>query len=215
MHLALRLPAQVIEELVSQHVCNRLGLPAQQFTNTCHRCKDVAMRCRTLLVAFVACLIPAVVTSASTTHAAHTAPATTDHLVSSSRTQKQMGLLHIPRLRVTTPIFNGVTNAQFDIGVGQWPGSPKPGAKGNIVIGGHRTSAKRPFADIDKLKNGDEMFLYRDGKKYRYVVSKSMIVTRTAMWIINPTSTPTLTLFSCHPKGQISHRYVIRATFVS
>ena len=170
------------------------------------------MRCRALLLAFVACLIPSVATS---TPIAHAAPSHTDHLVSSSRTQKQMGLLHIPRLRVTTPIFNGVTNAQFDIGVGQWPGSPKPGANGNIVIGGHRTSAKRPFADIDKLKNGDEMFLYRDGKKYRYVVSKTLIVTRTAVWIINPTSTPTLTLFSCHPKGQTSHRYVIRATFVS
>jgi sortase (surface protein transpeptidase) len=24
-----------------------------------------------------------------------------------------------------------------------------------------------------------------------------------------------LTLFSCHPKGKTSHRYVIRATFVS
>lgn len=176
------------------------------------------MRCRVPLLTFCAFLVPAVATSAPSAHAAqaaHPAPAVTDHPAASSRTQKQMGLLHIPRLRVTEPIFNGVTNAQFNIGVGQWPGSPNPGTNGNIVIGGHRTSAKRPFANIDKLKDGDEMFLYRDGKKYRYVVSKSLIVKKTAIWIINPTSTPTLTLFSCHPKGKTSHRYIIRAAFVS
>ena len=173
------------------------------------------MRRHTLPFAVLACLVFTAFTHTSVAHAADSAPARKDNSSFVSRAPKQMGLLHIPKLRVTSPIFNGVTNAQFDIGVGQWPGSPKPGTDGNIVIGGHRTSAKRPFADIDKLKNGDEMFLYRDGKKYRYVVSKKLIVTRTAIWIINPTSTPTLTLFSCHPKGKTSHRYVIRAIFVS
>ena len=173
------------------------------------------MRCRALLLSFAACLLSSTAVSAPVAQAALTSQPHNEQLVVASRTSKQMGLLYIPALRITTPIFEGVTNAQFDAGVGQWPGSPKPGANGNIVIGGHRTSAMRPFANIDKLKNGDEMFIYRNGKKFRYVVSKSMIVTRTAVWIINPTSTPTLTLFSCHPKGKTSHRYVIRATFAS
>jgi sortase A len=173
------------------------------------------MRCRVPLLAFCACLMTAATTSAPVAHATNAVPSHADSYVSATRAPKQMGMLHIPALRMYEPIYEGVTNAQFDIGVGQWPGSPKPGVNGNIVIGGHRTSGIRPFANIDKLKNGDTMYVVRDGKRFRYVVSKKLIVTRTAVWIIHPTSTPTLTLFSCHPKGQTSHRYVIRATFVS
>ena len=153
---------------------------------------------------------------ATTVHASpHSNSEIPVRISASPAAQKKLGQLRIPSLRVTATIYEGVTDAQFDIGVGEWPGGPKPGAVGNIVIGGHRTAAKRPFANIDKLMSGDIIVLARDGKTFRYAVTKTIIVTKTAVWITQPTQTAMLTLFTCHPKGKTSHRYVIRASFIS
>ena len=150
---------------------------------------------------------------ASSAHA--TQPHTSAQIHALPSAQKSVGRLQIPSLRIAETIYVGVTDAQFHIGVGQLPGGPALGTKGNVVIGGHRTSAHRPFANLDKLKNGDQIIVHRNGKKFRYVVSKTFVVTKHALWILKPTTNSSLTLFSCHPKGKTSHRYVIRATFVS
>jgi sortase A len=161
---------------------------------------------------FIALLASAVPTTSA--HAV-TQSHTSAHVHAASRVQKSVGRLQIPSLRISETIYEGITDAQFNIGVGQMPGSPELGTTGNIVIGGHRTSAKHPFANIDRMKKGDEIIVFRNGKKFRYLVSKTFIVTKHALWILKPTPASTLTLFSCHPKGKTSHRYVIRATFVS
>lgn len=168
------------------------------------------MRRLGIFLAALACAIPATNAHAS----AQSTSTMRDENHSVSATQKQLGQLRIPALGVTSTIFQGVTNAQFDIGVGEWPGSPQPGTNGNIVIGGHRTSAKRPFAKIDKLKKGDAILLTRNGKTFRYRVTKTFIVTKNDIWITRPTATATLTLFTCHPVGKTSHRYIIRASYV-
>jgi sortase A len=161
-----------------------------------------------IFLASLTCVIPMVTAPVSATALAHR-----DSAFSSEGEEAAVGILSIPRLKLTSPIYLGVSYEQFDVGVGEWPGSPKPGKKGNIVIGGHRTSGNRPFANIQRLKTGDAIYLKKNGKSFRYVVSKSLIVSKTALWITKPTTTSTLTLFSCHPVGKTSHRYVIRATY--
>ncbi len=161
-----------------------------------------------IFFASLTCVIPMVSAPVSATALIHT-----DSAFSSATKKVAVGTLSIPRLKVKSNIYVGVTDEQFNIGVGEWPGSPKPGNAGNIVIGGHRTSAHRPFANIHKLKTGDAIYLKKNGKSFRYVVAKTLIVSRTAIWITKPTAKSTLTLFSCHPVGKTSHRYVIRATY--
>ena len=167
------------------------------------------MRRLGLFIAVLACAIPA--TSA---HASNQSLSSATNNKAPSA-QNTLGRLQIPALRVNETIYEGVTDAQFDLGVGQLRGVPALGTKGNIVIGGHRTSAKRPFLNIDRLKNGDEIIVHRNGRKFRYVISKTFVVTKHALWILKPTTNSTLTLFSCHPKGKTSHRYVVRATYIS
>jgi sortase A len=169
------------------------------------------MRRLGIFLAALACTIPATAAHAS---AQSTSVERNENLYSSVA-QKKLGQLRIPSLGVSSTIYQGVTDAQFDIGVGEWPGGPQPGMNGNIVIGGHRTAAKRPFAKIDKLKKGDAIFLTRGGKTFRYQVTKTFIVTKNDVWITKPTATATLTLFTCHPVGKTSHRYIIRASYVS
>ena len=37
------------------------------------------------------------------------------------------------------------------------------------------------------------------------------IVTPDAMWVVNPTDTPTATLFACHPPGSTRERIIVFA----
>lgn len=132
--------------------------------------------------------------------------------VSAPAPPKRVGTLTIPKLHVTQPIYSGVTSSIFDRGVGQVPGSALPGQLGNMVIGGHRTSGMRPFYDIQKLRKGDRILVTRGGTVYTYVVNGTRIVKPSATWILDPTPTSTLTLFSCHPRGSIRQRYVVTAS---
>lgn len=127
---------------------------------------------------------------------------------------KPLGVLTIPKLKVTSKVFSGVTMNIFDRGVGQWPGGPAFGDPGNIVIGGHRTSGKRPFYNIDKLAPGDIITLTSRGRVANYAVDKIFIVKPTATWILQPSTEARLTLFSCHPKGSTSRRIVAQATLI-
>ena len=124
---------------------------------------------------------------------------------------KMVGSIIISKLKLKAPIYMGITDSVFDKGVGQWPGTPTAGKKGNIVLGGHRTSANAPFMNIHKLKSGDIISLSVKNKTYKYKVTGHSIVKPTAVWITKQTASPTLTLFSCHPFGKVTHRYVVRA----
>ena len=135
-------------------------------------------------------------------------------VASKSHTLVFVGRISIPRLKVSTTIYKGVTKLQFDRGVGYWPGSALPGENGNIVLGGHRTSNPRPFYNIEKMMVGDLVTVSRPGKSFTYRVQKVMVVKPTDVWIVNPTSQPMLTLFTCHPRGSTSKRYVVRATLL-
>jgi len=43
-----------------------------------------------------------------------------------------------------------------------------------------------------------------------YEMTGSQVVTPKALDIVNPTPTPTATLFACHPPGSAKFRYVVR-----
>lgn len=134
---------------------------------------------------------------------------------STAKKQKAIGRLIIPKLGVNEKMYMGITDRQFDIGVGKWPGTPLAGNPGNIVIGGHRTVASRPFYNIEKLRRGDVITLVEGKKRVSYKVTNRMIVKPNAMWVTKQSNDATLTLFSCHPKGSVNQRYIVRATLMS
>lgn len=139
----------------------------------------------------------------------------TETVSPSSKTKRRaIGRISIPKLGVNQKIYKGISDREFDIGIGKWPGTPRPGEPGNMVLGGHRTSGIRPFYNIDKLKRGDIIYVSEGKKRARYKVTNRMIVRPTAMWVTKQSSRSTLTLFSCHPKGSTKQRYIIRAKLV-
>lgn len=93
---------------------------------------------------------------------------------------------------------------------------------GNIVIYGHSTGGSytpRPndvvsaFSLLQQLQVGDEIIIEIDGIKHKYRMTRSKIVkpNDTSILLGKP-GRETLTLFTCWPPGNQTHRQVITAT---
>lgn len=124
-----------------------------------------------------------------------------------------VGAIAIPRIDVIQNLYRGVTLPTLDKGVGWWPGTAMPGQVGNVVLGGHRVSKKKPFRNLDQLQPGDEIFLSSADGNFVYVVDRTFIVQPTDVWIIDQTTDATLTLFACHPPGSTRERIVVVANY--
>ena len=154
-----------------------------------------------------------------TTVAAAPAPATKPIAPPSQPRAKepivQIGEIHIPKIGLVHPVFEGVTLTVIDKGPGHWPGSARPGQLGNAVFAGHRVTHSHPFRNIDQLVPGDEILFKMNDGTFTYKMTGSEIVTPKDVHIVNPTPDATLTLFACHPPGSAKQRYVVRGAFVS
>jgi sortase A len=123
----------------------------------------------------------------------------------------ELGRMTIPKLGVDMPLYEGIRLSTLDLGPGHWPGSAMPGEAGNVVVGGHRTSKHRVFRNVDDLVAGDQIVFQDANGEHVYIVNRVEIVDPTAIWIIDPTDTPTATLFACHPPGSTRQRIVVFA----
>lgn len=127
----------------------------------------------------------------------------------------EVGSIVIPKIGVDMTMYEGIRLSTLDYGPGHWPGTAMPGEAGNVVVGGHRTSSHRVFRNVDKLTAGDEIIFRSGGLEHVYRVNRVEIVDPTAVWIVNPTETPTATLFACHPPGSTAQRIVVFADLVT
>ena len=126
----------------------------------------------------------------------------------------QIGMIEIPKIGLTHPIFEGNTLTQIDHGPSHWPGTAMPGQRGNSVFAGHRVTRTHPFRHIDRLVPGDLVAFVVGGVRWTYRVTNHQVVTPKDTWIINPTPAATATLFACHPPGSARYRYVVRLELV-
>jgi sortase A len=126
----------------------------------------------------------------------------------------EMGTVSIPAIDVSMTMYEGIRMTTLDFGPGHWPGSALPGQNGNVVVAGHRTSNHKVFRDVDQLVAGDEIIFEDDNGRHVYAVTRIEIVEPTALWIVDPTETPTATLFACHPPGSTAQRIVVFADLI-
>jgi sortase A len=167
--------------------------------------------------------VPLTTAPASSTTTVVPAPVVTDTRVSRSTTPVrvpvnprqrepliEIGTIEIPKIGLTHRLFEGISLTTIDQGPSHWPGTALPGQVGNAVFAGHRVTHSRPFRNIDQLQAGDEVIFNIGGARTVYEMTGSQVVTPKALDIVNPTPTPTATLFACHPPGSARYRYVVR-----
>ena len=98
-----------------------------------------------------------------------------------------------------------------DFMAGHHAGTVNPGDMGNVVIAGHRDIRGKVFYNLDKLKKGDDIYLYSGRGTYHYVVRKTLEVKPSSVEVMAPTSDARLTLITCTPVRFATRRLIIIA----
>ncbi len=107
-----------------------------------------------------------------------------------------------------------------DFAAGWHKNSTAPGKGGNVVLSGHNNIKGAVFRKLYTLKEGDIAHLWSGGKQYTYKIDEVMILEdrdttleqrrANAQWI-QPFDDDRLTLVSCWPENDNSHRVVVIA----
>jgi sortase A len=122
-----------------------------------------------------------------------------------------VGMLDVPRLKLSTPVIEGDDDRTLQRAVGHLPDTPLPWEKGNSAVAGHRDGLFRPLKDV---KVGDEIRFRTTRDEYRYRVTRTAVVMPDDVSVLEQRSRSTLTLITCYPfyyVGAAPQRFVIHA----
>lgn len=123
--------------------------------------------------------------------------------------------IKIPKLDVDVVVVEGISASALRAGAGHYPSTPLPCEDGNVSIAGHRTTYGKPFANLDRLKDGDTIILETPVGSCTYEVSRPPFIVKpeNLTVVANDPTKRNLTLTTCHPKGSAAQRLIIRATY--
>jgi len=128
--------------------------------------------------------------------------------------------LVIPSINVDMPILEGPTQKTLDRG-GIWhlPNTSNPLNGGNMVISGHRWQylppSNRTLYLLDKVKDGEPVIIYWQGVEYDYRIARHEVVDPSRTDILNNTTEPRLTIFTCTPLFSTKYRLVLYGELIS
>jgi sortase A len=135
--------------------------------------------------------------------------------LSSQPAPPPLAVLRIPKIRLEVPVLPGTDDTILDRAVGHIEDTARPGTDGNLGIAGHRDGFFRGLKDIVR---GDAIELETLNGKEAYRVERTWVVDPEDVSVLDPTSTPVLTLVTCYPfyfVGSAPRRFIVRAVRVS
>jgi sortase A len=144
-------------------------------------------------------------------HAAEFARAAEVNAAVTVRAGGLVGMLDVPRLKLSTPVIQGDDDNTLKRAVGHLPDTPLPWEDGNAAFAGHRDGLFRPLKDIQV---GDEIRFRTSRDEFRYRVTGTSIVTPDDVSVLEKRSRPSLTLITCYPfyyVGNAPKRFIIHA----
>lgn len=165
--------------------------------------------------------------SSSSTDSPTPQPAAVEPIVLPEAGNAQVfGNLYIPRFGkdYAVQIAGGVTREDTldPIGVGHYPGTPMPGAVGNVAFAAHRTTYGKPFNRIADLHVGDAIVIETQDGWYTYRFRTLEYVTPESVDVLAPVPQDTaaangryLTMTSCSPMYAMTERIVGYSVFES
>lgn len=126
--------------------------------------------------------------------------------------------LVIPVLKLDEPVYDGTDAATLNKGACLYEVSQLPG-KGNrnVSIAGHRNGVKNGkiteimFYHLDKVGEGDYLYLCDDEKVFRYLYKYTVTVEEDDWSEIYSKGYSSLTLTTCTPIGVADHRLIVCA----
>lgn len=133
---------------------------------------------------------------------------------SSSAKETRLIRLVIPKIKLDAVILDDLSHRSLTLGPGHLKASALPGDAGNSVIAAHRDTF---FRNLNELRQGDDVFVERDGKKFHYVVTGKQVVQPDDISVLDATSDTRLTLITCYPTyyiGPAPERLIVFARLV-
>ena len=124
--------------------------------------------------------------------------------------------LVIPSLDQDVLVQNNVDTESLRSGPGLYESSqlPAPDTNANVSIAGHRDIEGAEFYYIDRLTDGDLMYLVYQEKVYIYQYESTQIIQSDDWNPIACKDYPCLTLTSCDPIGTFINRIVVTGRLV-
>ena len=126
-----------------------------------------------------------------------------------------IGRVDIPRLKLSAAVAEGDDDTTLGKAVGHLPDTPLPwDRRGNVGLAAHRDGL---FRALEKIRLGDEVRVVTRRGEYHYRVKKTHIVDPDDVWVLAPTTAPTVTLITCYPfsfVGNAPQRFVVQAELV-
>lgn len=127
-----------------------------------------------------------------------------------------MGMVEIPSIDVSLPIYHGTSEAVLEKGVGHLQGTSLPvgGESTHTVLTGHTgLSQAKLFTDLTELEEGDIFFLRVMGENLAYEVDQIKVVLPSELDDLKIVpGEDYCTLVTCTPYGVNSHRLLVRGT---
>jgi sortase A len=123
--------------------------------------------------------------------------------------------LEAPSVGLVATVIEGSTDQMLARAAGHIEETPLPGQDGNVGIAGHRDTT---FRAVRNLKIGEPLRLTTPAGVFEYRIERTFIVNPEDVYVLDPTSTPSLTLVTCYPFTFIGHapkRYIVRAQLTS
>ena len=125
-----------------------------------------------------------------------------------------MGVLEIPKIGVSLPIYHTTEDYGLERGVGHMEGTALPvgGENTHCGIAGHRAlPSARLFTDLDRVGSGDLLYLNVLNQLLVYQVDQiSVVLPHELDYMAVVEGEDLLTLVTCTPYGVNSHRLLVR-----
>ena len=124
-----------------------------------------------------------------------------------------IGRIRIPAIGADLAMVEGTDPGALQQGPGHYSATDLPGEGSTVGVAGHRTTYGAPFRDIDKLEEGDEVFLEMPYATIVYSVDDARVVAPSQVGIVRQRKNERLVLTACHPIYSDAERYAVFAEF--
>lgn len=122
------------------------------------------------------------------------------------------GILTIEKIGLMLPILHGASDNNMKTTVASIENTGRAGEVGNYAIAGHRNfTYGRNFNRLDEMAAGDKIEVDKGKSKFSYTVTEKLYVKPEEVWVLEGNGKDKeITLITCHPMHNPTHRLIIR-----
>jgi sortase A len=124
-------------------------------------------------------------------------------------------IIRIPSIELNDVVVQGTTTDALKKGPGHYEKTSDPwDGRGRVGIAGHRTTYGAPFWSLDRVREGDDVFLRTELGGFRYEVTGIRTILPTQVEVLESTRRPSLVLTTCTPRFSAAQRLVVFADLI-